>query len=154
MKNLGKEQYLAVVRNYEEVKNLVYYKGRFERNTSISPEAIEWLYDNGFITKQEVVSIGRDKQVAKNILSELEKLLDKFCSGCSLCSGNCKCDNIRIMSAKRRVMVDELGWMAANGAGGGSVPYPRNLEIPEICAKDICKSFGWTMKDFYREMQE
>lgn len=153
MKKLGKEQYLAVVRNYEEVKNLVYYKGRFERNTSISPEAIEWLYDNGFITKQEVVSIGRDKQVAKNILAELEKLLDKFCSGCSLCSMNCKCDNIRLMAAKRRVEVDELKWMGANGAGGGSLPYPRNLEIPEICAKDMCKGLGWTMRDFNREMQ-
>ena len=153
MKKLGKEQYLAVVRNYEEVKNLVYYKGRFERNTSISPEAIEWLYDNGFITKQEVVSIGRDKQVAKNILSELEKLLDKFCSGCSLCSTNCCCNNIRLMAAKRRVYVDEEKWMVANGAGSCVLPYSRNLEIPEICAKDMCKGLGWTMRDFNREMQ-
>lgn len=153
MKKLGKEQYLTFVEYYRELERLVYHEGRFERNTSISPEAIEWLYDNGFITKQEVVSIGRNKEEAKNILSELGKLLDKFCSGCSLCSSNCSCDNVRLMAAKRRIYVDEEKWMGANGAGGGSLPYSRNLEIPEICAKSICKGFGWTMRDFNREMQ-
>ena len=113
-------------------------------------ESILEIYGENLTQVKYLVNpaVARDKE-----LKELVKVLNKFCSGCSLCSRNCQCDNIRLMAAKRRVEVDELKWMGANGAGGGSLPYPRNLEIPEICAKDMCKGLGWTMRDFNREMQ-
>ena len=172
MKKLGKKEYLAIVENYAEVKEIVYQDGRYSRNTTISPNALMWLYENniitekevkavkanhafrkGLITREECLAVGKNLNAEELIIRELENVLDKFCSGCSVCRMNCKCDNIRLMAAKKRVEVYEGKWMAANGAGGGSLPYPRNLEIPEICAKDMCKGLGWTMRDFNREMQ-
>lgn len=73
-----------------------------------------------------------------------------ICDGCLIC-GDKNCD-MRRKCAKNRVCVDKLTLMECTGSGGGSLPYPQTVEIPEVCAKDWAKDLGWTLSEFLKEM--
>ena len=73
-----------------------------------------------------------------------------ICDGCLIC-GEYGC-NMRRKKAKNRISVDKLTLMECIGSGGGSLPYPQTVEIPEVCAREWAKGLGWTLSEFIKKM--
>lgn len=158
---MDKEKVKEFANNYDYIEKMVYKDNELN---------VDWLFENGFITERETKDIKymrfyrrkmitraecesrvKDAFAEEKVRTELKDWLFKVNAGCGFCE-NHGCE-VKRMCAKRRISVDKLKWMSANGAGGGSLPFPQIVEIPEVCANDMAKGLGMTLSGFIKEFE-